>query len=253
MLTVQHGTWSLNCVDTFSPCMCYLAGGQRSSAVDVPVKVKGGFWYAAAAQTYMRQGGFSKSARCCCCCRLLINQHDKRSHIIQTHTLPPPSPLPQPPLPGRREQRGMRQTHDSLTCRQNSLRCAHNHTNLHKSLIKCRSRVLVALVLSLSLSLSHSLTLFLSPSLPLFLSVNESVIDSDISWGLKGFVVTCGTNNKKVEKMIDNSKANRKGGNDKWTTSLIMFKGPKITLCFIAMPSIGVFPLFSSGTAAAIR
>lgn len=40
----------------------YLAGGQRRSAVDVPVKVKGGFGYAAAAETDMRQGGFRKCA-----------------------------------------------------------------------------------------------------------------------------------------------------------------------------------------------
>lgn len=40
----------------------YLAGGHCSSAVDVPVKVKGGFGYAAAAETHMRRSGFRKCA-----------------------------------------------------------------------------------------------------------------------------------------------------------------------------------------------
>ncbi len=32
-------------------CVCYLAGGKSSSTVDVSVKVEGGFWYTAAAET----------------------------------------------------------------------------------------------------------------------------------------------------------------------------------------------------------
>lgn len=131
--TLTCPTWNMKpklCRHLNPVHVLYLAGGQRSSAVDVPVKVKGGFWYAAAAETDVRRFGCRKCARCCC--RLLINRPDKRAHIIQTHADShaadhPPLP-PQPPLPGRKEQRGMRQTHDSLTCADSTVCAVHTIT-----------------------------------------------------------------------------------------------------------------------------
>lgn len=99
----------------------------------------------------------------CAHCWLLINRHDKHSHIIQTHAdshAAPAPPLPTTTAAVAREERAVRDAANTwLTdvCRQYSVNCAHNHTNLHKSLIKWKKK-------------NAGCTGSLSLSLPLYLS-----------------------------------------------------------------------------------